>query len=114
MSVEQFQKFYWPSLRKVIDGLVADGFVPYLFAEGAYGTRWRPSPTCPRGGRCGSSTTPTCAGPRQILGGMACIQGNVPSAAAPIGDGRGSQSVLPGSHRGGRAPGVDSSWTSAR
>ena len=35
MNDEQFRKFYWPSLRKVIVGLIADGFVPYLFAEGA-------------------------------------------------------------------------------
>ena len=26
---------YWPSLRKVILELPEDGFVPYLFAEGA-------------------------------------------------------------------------------
>ncbi len=39
MSDEQFRTFYWPSLRKVIQGLVDDGFVPYLFAEGAYNNR---------------------------------------------------------------------------
>jgi hypothetical protein len=78
MSVEQFQKFYWPSLLKVIEGLSADGFVPYLFAEGAYGTRletlaadlpkgktvveWRASrATCPC--RCCNSVLPTKSRP---------------------------------------------------
>ena len=34
MSQEQFRTFYWPSLRKLIIGLVNEGLVPQLFAEG--------------------------------------------------------------------------------
>ena len=39
MSPKQFEKFYWPSLKKVIDALVKEGIRPELFAEGTYTTR---------------------------------------------------------------------------
>jgi hypothetical protein len=39
MSPKDFEKFYWPSLRAVILGLIDEGCVPMLFVEGAYNTR---------------------------------------------------------------------------
>ncbi|SJZ70603.1 uroporphyrinogen decarboxylase family protein [Selenihalanaerobacter shriftii] len=39
MSREQFQKFYWPTLKKVLLGLIEEGCVPFLFVEGAYNKR---------------------------------------------------------------------------
>ena len=39
MSDEQFHKFYWPSLRAVLLGLIEEGTIPFLFAEGRYGSR---------------------------------------------------------------------------
>ena len=36
MSNEQFHMFYWPTLKAVILGLIEQGFIPYLFAEGRY------------------------------------------------------------------------------
>jgi len=85
MSVEQFQKFYWPSLRKVIDGLVADGFVPYLFAEGAYGTRLETIADVPKGSTVWHFDHTDMRRAKQILGGTACIQGNVPLPLLQLG-----------------------------
>ena len=85
MSVEQFQKFYWPSLRKVIDGLVADGFVPYLFAEGAYGTRLETIADVPKGRTLWQFDRTDMRKAKEILGGVACIQGNVPLALLQLG-----------------------------
>ena len=85
MSVEQFQKFYWPSLRKVIDGLVADGFVPYLFAEGAYGTRLETIADVPKGRTLWQFDHTDMRKAKQILGGVACIQGNVPLPLLQLG-----------------------------
>jgi hypothetical protein len=85
MSVEQFQKFYWPSLRKVIDGLVADGFVPYLFAEGAYGTRLETIADVPVGRTLWQFDHTDMRKAKQILGGVACIQGNVPLPLLQLG-----------------------------
>jgi uroporphyrinogen-III decarboxylase len=85
MSVEQFQKFYWPSLRKVIDGLVADGFVPYLFAEGAYGTRLETIADVPKGRTLWHFDRTDMHRAKEILGGVACIQGNVPLPLLQLG-----------------------------
>ena len=34
MSNAQFERFYWPTLRKIAVGLIDAGLVPQLFAEG--------------------------------------------------------------------------------
>src|SRR5665811_996463 len=39
MSDEQFHTFYWPTLRKTLLGLIEQGMIPFLFAEGRYNTR---------------------------------------------------------------------------
>jgi hypothetical protein len=85
MSVEQFQKFYWPSLKKVIEGLVADGFVPYLFAEGAYGTRLETIADVPKGRTVWQFDHTDMRRAKEILGGRACIQGNVPISMLQLG-----------------------------
>jgi hypothetical protein len=39
MSNKDFAKFYWPSLKAVLLGLIEAGTVPYLFVEGGYNQR---------------------------------------------------------------------------
>jgi len=39
MSPKDFDKFYWPTLKAVILGLIEEGCVPMLFVEGFYNTR---------------------------------------------------------------------------
>jgi uroporphyrinogen-III decarboxylase len=39
MSPKDFEKFYWPTLKAVMLGLIEEGCVPMLFVEGAYNTR---------------------------------------------------------------------------
>lgn len=39
MSIDQFKEFYWPTLQKLIVGLVDHGLVPNLFIEGDYTSR---------------------------------------------------------------------------
>ena len=86
MSVEQFQKFYWPSLLKVIEGLSADGFVPYLFAEGAYGTRLETlAADLPKGKTVWQFDHTDMRKAKEYLGGVACIQGNVPLPLLQLG-----------------------------
>lgn len=85
MSVEQFQKFYWPSLLKVINGLVADGFVPYLFAEGAYGTRLETIAESPVGRAVWHFDHTDMQRAKEVLGGISCIQGNVPLPLLQLG-----------------------------
>ena len=85
MNDEQFRKFYWPSLRKVIEGLVADGFVPYLFAEGAYNSRLEAIADVPKGRTVWQFDRTDMRRAKEILGGVACIQGNVPNTLLQLG-----------------------------
>jgi uroporphyrinogen-III decarboxylase len=36
MSIRQFEKFYWPTLRRVLEGIMAAGMVPLPFVEGTF------------------------------------------------------------------------------
>jgi uroporphyrinogen-III decarboxylase len=36
MSFKQFQKFYWPSFKRVMEGIIAAGMVPLPFVEGTF------------------------------------------------------------------------------
>ena len=85
MNDDQFRKFYWPSLKKVIEGLVADGFTPYLFAEGAYNSRLEAIADVPVGRTVWQFDRTDMKRAKEILGGMACIQGNVPLAKLQLG-----------------------------
>jgi hypothetical protein len=78
MSTEQFETFYWPSLRKVIWGLVDQGFVPWMFAEGKYTSRLASITDLPRGKTVWWFDQTDMAKAKQILGDVCCIQGNVP------------------------------------
>lgn len=50
MSEEQFETFYWPSLKKVILAMHEDGYIPTIFAEGGYNNRLEYITEFPRGG----------------------------------------------------------------
>jgi hypothetical protein len=49
LSDEQFKKFYWPSLRNVVMGLVDEGVVPFIWAEGGYNSRLEVIRDLPKG-----------------------------------------------------------------
>jgi uroporphyrinogen-III decarboxylase len=85
MNDEQFRTFYWPSLRKLIMGLAEDGFVPYLFAEGAYNTRLEIIRDVPPGKTVWQFDHTDMRRAKELLGGVACIQGNVPVSLLNLG-----------------------------
>ena len=78
MSKEQFNTFYWPTLRAVILGLIEQGFIPYLFAEGKYGSRLETIMDLPRARTVWLFDQTDMVRAKQTIGRVACIQGNVP------------------------------------
>jgi hypothetical protein len=78
MSDEQFQTFYWPTLRKVIIGLVNEGIVPQLFAEGGYNQRLEVISDVPKGKVVWWFDLTDMAQAKKTVGQVACIAGNVP------------------------------------
>lgn len=39
MSQEDFEEFYWPTLRETMTAVIDEGYVPLMFAEGSYDKR---------------------------------------------------------------------------
>lgn len=78
MSPRQFETFYWPTFRKVLMGLINEGLVPYPFAEGRYGARLEVIKDLPRGSTVWNFEEIDMARAKRVLGGSACIAGNVP------------------------------------
>lgn len=78
MSDEQFHKFYWPTLRKVIIGLINEGLVPQLFAEGGYNQRLEAISDIPKGTCLWWFDLTDMAKAKETVGKVSCIAGNVP------------------------------------
>ena len=80
MSEEQFLAFYWPSLKKVVDALIAEGLQCYLFAEGTYNSRLDLVDEFPRGAVVWRFDRTDMAKAKRVLGASCCIEGNIPSS----------------------------------
>lgn len=80
MSRKQFEKFYWPTFRKVILGLIEEGVVPLLFAEGRYNQRLDIIKDLPKGKVLWHFDQTDMFEAKKTLGENACIAGNVPAS----------------------------------
>jgi uroporphyrinogen-III decarboxylase len=80
MSNKQYEKFYWPTFRKVILGLIEEGLVPLLFAEGRYDNRLEIIKDLPRGKVVWHFDRTDMFKAKKVLGDNACIAGNVPAS----------------------------------
>jgi len=78
MSDEQFRTFYWPTLRKLIIGLINEGMVPLLFAEGGYNQRLEVICDIPKGKTVWWFDLTDMERAKKSVGQKACIAGNVP------------------------------------
>ena len=85
MSDEQFKKFYWPTFRKVMMGLIAEGVVPMPAAEGRWTTRMEVVQDLPKGKTLWMIDQSDIAKAKKTLGKVACMFGNVPSALLALG-----------------------------
>jgi uroporphyrinogen-III decarboxylase len=78
MSGKQFETFYWPTFKKVMMGLIEEGLVPLPFAEGDYNPRLEIIEDMPRGKVIWYFEVMDMAKAKKVLGGKACIAGNLP------------------------------------
>lgn len=79
LSNADFARFYWPTLKAVIIGLINEGLVPYLFVEGSYNTRldFLTDPEIPKGKAIWVFDDTNMVNVKKALGGKACFGGNV-------------------------------------
>lgn len=80
MSQEQFNTFYWPTLKRVIMALIDEGIMSILSAQGSYMSRLEIISDLPRGWTNWRFHQTDMATAKKILGGTACISGNVPGS----------------------------------
>jgi len=80
MSRKQFEKFYWPSLKKVMDALIDEGIMVSLFAEGAYNQRLEYIGDFPRGWVTWMFDKTDMARAKKMIGDTCAISGNVPAS----------------------------------
>ncbi|MDD5339070.1 MAG: uroporphyrinogen decarboxylase family protein [Dehalococcoidales bacterium] len=80
MSRAQFEKFYWPSLKKYIDALINEGIEVSLFAEGKYNERLDYIGDFPKGWVSWAFDQTDMANAKKAIGDKCHISGNVPSS----------------------------------
>ena len=85
LSDEQFRKFYWPTLKDVILGLIEGGCVPLPAAEGFWNTRLEVIKDVPKGKTLWMIDQSDMAKVKETLGQNACLLGNVSSAMLHLG-----------------------------
>jgi len=78
MSDEQYEKFYWPTLREVMMGMINEGLIPMPFAEGRYNRRLEVIKDLPRGSAVWWFDQTDMANAKKVLGDTICIAGNIP------------------------------------
>ena len=87
LSDADYRTLYWPTLKAVILGLIDEGLVPLLFAEGGFDQRLSviADPEIPAGRTIWLFDTTDMVEARRALRGRACIGGNVPGTLLELG-----------------------------
>jgi hypothetical protein len=85
LSDAQYKKFYWPTFRQILIGLINEGIVPFLFIEGGYNTRLEVIKDLPRGKVIYWLDRTDMAKAKKILGNVGCLGGNVPPDMLAVG-----------------------------
>lgn len=78
MSMAQFKKFYWPTLRELMVALINEGLNPCPLWEGNCTSRLEVIKDIPPGKACYAFEATDMVKAKEILGDTVCIRGNVP------------------------------------
>jgi len=78
MSKEQFEKFYWPGLKKAMMASIELGYVPMPFFEAHFGDRLEHLLELPKGKVVAFVEHMDVVQAKEILGGHTCVIGKAP------------------------------------
>ncbi|MBI4187950.1 MAG: hypothetical protein HY529_01960 [Chloroflexi bacterium] len=81
MSQKQFEKFYWPGLKKVMLAAIELGYVPVPFFEDEFGDRLECLLDLPKGKVIASVEHMDVVRAKEILGGHCCVLGKAPHSS---------------------------------
>jgi len=85
MSPEQFETFFWPSLRKVVMTLIEAGLTPCLLWEGDCTSRLEVIRDVPPGKCIYFFERTDMFKAKEVLGDVVCLRGNVPASMMTTG-----------------------------
>ncbi len=85
MSTKQFNRFYWPTFKKLVMTLIERGVTPTIFFEGNFTSRLEYLLEFPKGSILARFDTTDIFRAKDILKGHICIEGNVPSSLLQVG-----------------------------
>lgn len=85
MSLEHFERFYWPTLRKLVGWMIENGETPVLFFEGNFLSRLEYFLEFPKGRILAQLDSTDIFKAKEIFRDHICIQGNVPSSLLQTG-----------------------------
>jgi hypothetical protein len=80
MSQKQFEKFYWPGLKKVMQAAIDQGYVPMPFFEAEFGNRLECLLDLPKGKVIASVQCMDARRAKEILKGHTCVMGQAPQS----------------------------------
>ena len=78
MSLDQFKKFYWPTLRELMVALINQGMNPCPLWEGDCTSRLEVIKDIPAGKACYAFEATDMVKAKEVLEGRVCIRGNLP------------------------------------
>jgi uroporphyrinogen-III decarboxylase len=85
LSMEQFKRFYWPTFKKLVMGLINKGLTPCIFFEGKFTSRLEYLLEFPKGSMLARFDTTDIFRAKDVLKDHICIEGNVPSSLLQVG-----------------------------
>jgi uroporphyrinogen-III decarboxylase len=80
MSLPQFERFYWPQLKAMLEQLVEAGIMPFVFYEGVWNERLRYLAKLPGGKTVGWFQASNIFKTKKIVGDTMCIVGGMPNS----------------------------------
>ncbi|OFW57596.1 MAG: hypothetical protein A2133_03440 [Actinobacteria bacterium RBG_16_64_13] len=85
MSLDQYKRFYWPTLQRLLVALAEEGLSPFVLVEGRSNSRLETMADIPAGKVCYWFDHVDMRRAKEVLGGKACIAGNVPVSLLTVG-----------------------------
>lgn len=80
MSLDQFSKFYWPTLKKTLLSFIDAGMTPWVFWEGNVESRLEIIEDIPKGKAVYWFEQTDIFKAKEVLGKKVCLRGNLPAS----------------------------------
>ncbi len=77
MSLPQFEKFYWPTLKAMMETMVENDIMPFVFYEGVWDQRLHYLAELPRGKTAGLFQFSDIFKVKEVVGDVMCIAGGM-------------------------------------